>query len=185
MSEPAGIQWCARYPSSNLLTDLAQPFQQGVTSFIAALRSAGAAVTVNATYRPPERAYLMHFACMVAGYTDAAKVFHQIKPGDVPAYQGVDIDWTCGGDMDEARIAAAEMVQAYQIVYPAALVSNHTRRLAVDMDIGWRGTMAIVRKGGAVISVDSRHPEQLWPVGASYGVIKLPTDKPHWSADGH
>jgi hypothetical protein len=57
MLERSGPQWCTRYPTSVSLEDLSQPFQGNVVRFVGALRAAGASVTVNATYRPAERAY--------------------------------------------------------------------------------------------------------------------------------
>ncbi|HEY2010515.1 MAG TPA: hypothetical protein VGH23_16115 [Rhizomicrobium sp.] len=183
MAESAGAQWCARFPTSASLGDLAEPFQGNAKAFIDALRDAGASVSINATYRPPERAYLMHFCCLVAGYRDEGKVFHQIAPGDVPAMQGVDIDWTCGGDPGGARAAAVAMRQGYEIAYPAALVSNHTRRLAIDMTIQFTGAISVKTGHGSLAAAACQ--SDLWPVGKSYGVIKLPSDAPHWSVDGH
>lgn len=180
---PAGPEWCLRFPASAALTDLVQPFRKNATDFIAALRQAGASVSIAATYRPPERAYLMHFSCLIAGYRDAQQVFHQISPPDVAPMKGVEIDWTCHGDAGAARSAAVAMVKAYGIQYPAALVSNHTRRLAVDMTIHFAG--AILVRDGAGLKRAAAAQSDLWPIGASYGVHKLASDPPHWSADGH
>lgn len=177
------MAWCTRFPASASLDDLNDPFRGNAVGFIDALRDAGASVMVNATYRPPERAYLMHFACLVAGYRDAQKIFHQMDPADVPPMKGVDIDWTCGGDLQAARTAAAAMVAGYQIDYPAALVSNHTRRLAVDMTIGFKGAIHVRNKYGTLAPAACQ--SDLWPIGASFGVHKLPDDPPHWSVDGH
>ncbi len=81
---------------------------------------------------------------------------------------GVDIQWDLG--TPELSIAAAEaMVRGYGIAYPAALVSQHTRRLAIDMSI-------------------VGHPlsgQALWDLGKTYGIIKLVSDGPHWSNNGH
>lgn len=179
----SGAQWCDEFPGSIALEDLLEPFRSKAAAFIDAMRGAGASVMVSATFRPPERAYLMHFCCLVAGYRDKAKVFHQIAPGDVPPMAGVDIDWTCGGDPGAARSAAVAMVKAYEIAYPAALVSNHTRRLAVDMTIKWQGSIIVRDARGIDHSVAAL--VDLYAIGASYGVNKLATDPPHWSADGH
>lgn len=183
MSEPAGNAWCERFPTSVLLSDLAQPFQAAASGFIDALRGAGASVSIGATYRPSERAYLMHFACLIAGYRDQQQVFHQISPMDVPPMKGVEIDWTVGGDAGAARTAAVAMVRRYEIEYPAALVSNHTRRLAIDMTMHWAGTISV--KDARGIEHACTKQSDLWPIGASYGVHKLPSDPPHWSSDGH
>ena len=183
MSEPSGAQWCARYPGSSEISDLAEPFRTHVTYFVGALRDAGASVTISATYRPPERAHLMHYCCLVAGYRDNDQVFHQMSAPDVPAYPGVDIDWTHGGDGGAARASAVQMVKGYGSAFPAALASNHTRRLAIDMTIHFQGAISVRDAAGNRRSAASQ--SDLWPIGASYGVIKLPSDAPHWGADGH
>lgn len=188
MIERSGPAWCKRFPGSASLDDLEPAFKANASAFIDAVKAAGAAVLISATHRPAERAYLMHFACKVAGYRDKAQVFHQLPPKDVPPMKGVDIDWTHGGDTGKAIAAAKAMVTAYNIAYPAALVSNHTRRKAIDMTITFAGTIKVKNKAGWEVAVKSdmarQHPD-LWPVGASYGVKKLPSDKPHWSSDGH
>lgn len=183
MAEGAGAHWCARFAGSDSLDDLVEPFRSSVTAFLAALRAAGAAVTIAATFRPPERAYLMHWCCLVAGYRDRQQVFHQIAPGDVPPMAGVDIDWSCGGDSGAARVAALAMRKAYGIVFPAACVSDHTLRKAVDMDIAFKG--AIMVRDALGQNRPAACESDLWTIGATYGVIKLPNDGPHWSFDGH
>lgn len=189
MAESSGPQWCARFPGSALTSDLADPFRERVDTFIAMLRSCGATVVISATYRPPERAFLMHYCCLVAGYRDKAQVFHQIDPKDVPAMDGIDIDWTHGGDLGAARAAAVAMRTGYGIVYPAALVSRHTQRLAIDMSISWKGTLAAHDAQGRLVEISSQPRDQtnamLAVVGKSFGVIKLASDPPHWSQDGH
>lgn len=187
--EASGPQWCARFPGSALTSDLADPFRTGVETFIAMLRSCGASVSIAATYRPPERAYLMHFACLTAGYRDKANVFHQIDPKDVPAMAGVDIDWSHGGDTGAARAAAVAMRTGYGIAFPAALVSRHTQRLAVDMSISWKGTLAAHDAHGKLVEISSQPRDQtnsmLAVVSRTFGVIKLVSDPPHFSSDGH
>lgn len=183
MSEPAGPVWCARFPTSTSLADLAQPFQANATAFILALRAAGASVEISATYRPPERAYLMHWACLIAGFRDVEKIFHQISAADVPAMPEVEIDWTCGGDFGAARSAAVSMVKVYGIAFPAALVSRHTQRRAIDMTVRWQGSIAVLSKNGN--SMQAASQSDLVPIGGTYGVMKLATDPPHWSDDGH
>lgn len=182
MTSAAWPLWCKKFPGSVALSDLVTPFRFGVIAFIDALRAAGASVSVGATYRPPERAYLMHFACLVAGYTDKDKVFHQIAPSAVKPMAGVDIDWTCGGDIAEARAACAAMVAGYQIKYPAALVSRHTQRRAIDMTVKWQGSISVLTKRGNNLPAAAQ--KDLIPIGATYGVMKLASDPPHWSDDG-
>jgi len=185
MAEFSGAQWCARFPGSASVSDLIDPFKSDLQRFLDMLDAAGASVEISATYRPPERAYLMHYACQVAGYTDKGGVFHQIAPADVPPMAGVDIDWTCGGNMAKALNGAHAMVVGYRIAYPAALVSRHTQRRAVDMTIKWWTKLTFLKASGEQVTLAPNDVHGLVPVGASYGVIKLATDPPHWSDDGH
>lgn len=171
----SGPAWCSEFPCSTLTTNLASPFRENAERFIEALRNAGASVTISTTFRPPERAYLMHFAWLIAK--------RKIGPDEVPSYPGVDVDWTCGGDETAAIVAAKAMVDAYGIAYQPTLRSRHTEGRAIDMTILWRGTSDVVDARGVTHSCSKQ--EDLWAVGASYGVRKLPSDPPHWSDDGH
>jgi hypothetical protein len=180
VTQPSGAAWCQRFPTSTSLEDLIQPFQGNVEAFIAAIKAARGHVSIAATYRPPERAYLMHWACMIGqGGQD---------PQAVPAMAGVDIDWTHGGDRAAAKKAAQEMMAGYQIKYPAALVSRHTQRRAIDMGISLQAGAIVKAKNGSEIHI-ARDCNGTDPVvvsiGQSYGVIKLVSDPPHWSDDGH
>ncbi len=175
MLEFSGPQWCPRFPGSAAIEDLAQPFQNSVRSFIASLEGAGAAISIGATWRPSERAFLMHWCCMIAS--------GEVQPADVPVLAGVDIDWTHAGDYTGARLAATAMKEGYGIAYPAALVSQHTKRQAIDMTVSWKGSIRVADARGIVHSCAAQ--ADLWPIGASFGVIKLPADAPHWSVDGH
>jgi hypothetical protein len=157
-----------------LLTQLAQPFRADVENFIDALERAGARVDIGTTFRPAERAYLMHWCCKIAdGY----------PPRDVPPMDGVVIDWTHDDDIITARAAARAMRTAYGIVFPASLQSRHTQGLAIDMTIHWKGLITVTDAHG--VPHDCIDQDDLWPIGASYGVHKLATDPPHWSSDGH
>ena len=181
MSEPSGAQWCARFAPSQSLDDLLPDFADQVHAFISQMTKAGASVSIADTYRPPERAYLMHWCCMVGASGQ--------DPRAVPPMPGVGIDWAHGGDTGAARQAAQAMMAGYQIQFPAALTSRHTQRRAVDMTIGWNGTLSIGDFNGQSHAIasgprDGSNP-QLIAVGASFGVIKLVTDPPHWSDDGH
>ncbi|HVV28200.1 MAG TPA: hypothetical protein VHC40_09565 [Rhizomicrobium sp.] len=177
----SGSQWCARFPESRSLDDLLPDFARRVRAFLAQLAHAGAVVSIADTWRAPERAYLMHWCCMIAkGGQD---------PDAVPPMTGVDIDWVCGGDRARARAAAAAMMKGYGIVFPAALASRHTQRRAVDMTIRWRGALDLRDAEGRAQAVtgtprNGTHPG-LVAVGASFGVMKLLSDPPHWSDDGH
>ena len=181
MSEPSGPQWCARFPTSVSPDDLLPNFRDRVLAFLSAMKHGGATVSVSATWRPPQRAYLMHWCCMVA---DSGQ-----DPSAVPHMSGVAIDWSHSGDIDEARAAAAAMKKGYDIKFPAALVSRHTQRRAIDMTISWHGALTIRDFNGQerVITMPPRSGSNqvLVDVGRSFGVIKLMTDPPHWSDDGH
>jgi hypothetical protein len=60
--ELSGKKWVAKFPDAKTTASLANDFRPGCEAFIAAMRSAGATVTVSSTRRPAERAYLMHFS---------------------------------------------------------------------------------------------------------------------------
>jgi hypothetical protein len=187
--ELSGAQWVRRFPADNNVSALNQPFRGDVERFISALQRAGASVHIETVYRPDQRAYLMHYSWMVAHGTDARTV---------PRYKNntVNICWahyTATGVYDSraSRAAAQAMVSGYGIVYrPAYPGSNHSSRLAIDMSISWSGTLVVVDGHGQVVRITTAPRSgagnaQLWRVGASYGVIKLVGDAPHWSANGH
>ena len=181
MSELSGPQWCPRFPGSASPNDLLPEFRDRVQAFISAMQRGGATVSVDATYRPPERAYLMHWCWAIAN--------SDWDPGAVPAMSGVAIDWDHGGDGDAARAAARAMVKGYDIQYAPVLISRHTQRRAVDMTIGWQGVLVIYDFNGQAREISSpprngSNPD-LVKVGATFGVIKLVSDPPHWSDDGH
>jgi hypothetical protein len=181
MAEFSGPEWCARFPTSTALDDLLPDFADRVRAFLSQLSHGGATVAVNATYRPPQRAYLMHWCCMIGGSgQDTAAI---------PPMDGVDIDWTHNHAPISARAAARQMMTRYKIQFPAALVSRHTQRRAIDMTIGWKGTLRITDFDGRAHVIDSSprtgSNPQLIQVGTSFGVRKLVSDPPHWSDDGH
>lgn len=180
MSEPSGPAWCPRFPTSACLEDLVQPFQNNVGKFILALRTGGASVSIAATYRPPERAYLMHWCCMIGGSGQ--------DPAQIPAMAGVDIDWSCGHNLAQAKAAAQAMMAKYDIQFPAALVSRHTQRRAVDMTISVPTGATMQPQQGAAVNFPegcNGQDSRVVAIGKSFGVIKLASDPPHWSDDGH
>lgn len=169
----SGRQWVSRFPTGTSTRDLAPGFRRNVETFIAAITAANGRVRISATYRPRERAYLMHYAAAIAnGTIDAARV---------PAFAGVDIEWD-HGSAQKTRAAAREMASAYGIVFPPALVSRHTERSAIDMTISNVKSKKIRNASG--IEVLITRDSDLHAVGASYGVRKLLSDPPHWSDDG-
>jgi len=186
--ELSGAQWAAQFPTSKSLADLLDTVRPKFLGFIASLQNGSASVSIAATYRPPERAYLMHFCCQIAGYRDRDGAFHQIAPDEAPAMAGVDIDWTHGGDIGAARAAAVAMREAYDIAFPAALISRHTQRRAVDMTIKvLSGAIIKDAQGvpyafhGSADGMDAR----VIAIGKTFGCLKLFSDPPHWSDDGH
>jgi hypothetical protein len=182
----SGPAWVSKFPNSRSVDALVEPFRTIVTNFLTALRDSGATVTIADTLRPPERAYLMHFAFAIA---------RQGKdPATVPSKAGVDIQWVHPASRGvssatASKKAAEKMVQAYGIVFKPALNSRHTEGNAIDMSIGWIGDLVIAKADGTSITVTSAprtgDNSSLQQVGASYGVIKLVSDPPHWSTDGH
>jgi hypothetical protein len=167
--------------------DLVQPFRDNVNAFLSALDDAGATVAIADTFRPPQRAYLMHFCFLIASGV--------IDPAKVEPIPGVDIQWVhldTQGNPDPAasKAAAQQMVAAYGIAFETVLVSRQTQRLAIDMDITWQGDLTIADASGTQNTITSvprsgAGNADLHRVGASFGVTKLLTDPPHWSSDGH
>ncbi|OWQ46114.1 hypothetical protein CDL60_16030 [Roseateles noduli] len=171
--QKSGAQWVARFPGSAKVDDLEPVFKEKLKSFLAALKEAGASVAIAATYRPRKRAYLMHYCVRI--------VKGEIKADKVPAMEGVDIDWNHEDDAASVKAAQA-MMDAYDIVFPPALISRHTERAAVDMTISKIIGKKIKDAEGNEVEIKAL--SDLHPVGKSYGVIKLVSDKPHWSDNG-
>ena len=123
MLEPSGAQWVSRYPTSHDINELSPHFYPAAHRFINAIQNAGGNVRISATYRPIERAYLMHYAWRIAN--------EGLDPADVPAKDGVNIDWTHQGDNSAAVSAASNMVMQYRLVYRPSLTSRHIERRAI------------------------------------------------------
>ena len=182
----SGLDWVHQFPTSSSPDDLAEPFRSAAKSFLAALSDAGAAVSIADTLRPPQRVYLMHWSFLIANAT--------VNPAKVPLMTGVDIQWvhtdTAGNpDPVASKSAAQSMVKAYGIVFTPAVTSRHTQGLAIDMNISWTGNLTIQDASDTAVTITSvprngANPD-LHKLGATYGVIKLITDPPHWSSDGH
>ena len=62
-------------------------------------------------------------------------------------------------------------------------VKTPIRRTAIDMNVSGMIGKTILSKDGTKVKIKAA--SDLYPVGASYGVHKLESDPPHWSADGH
>lgn len=179
----SGADWWnanqARYPNSAALADLVQPFRDNVTAFLKALKDAGATVAVSSTRRNAVRAHLMHYSWYVAK--------GMLAPNKVPALPGLAIQWD-HGDLARSKAAAQQMVNLFQIAYEPALTSRHIEGRAIDMTIGWAGTLRIRDKQGKTREIAAPRSgdanTDLHKLGATYGVIKLLSDPPHWSDDG-
>lgn len=181
----SGPLWVQQFPTSSSVDDLAEPFRTKVRAFLAALSDSGATVRIADTLRPPQRVYLMYWSFAISKNSQ--------NPAKVPLMDGVDIQWMhtdSGGNPDPTASvsAAAQMVEGYEIVFKPALTSRHTQGLAIDMAISWQGNLAIRNAAGEPVAISSSprngSNSDLWNVGATYGVIKLATDPPHWSSDG-
>jgi hypothetical protein len=170
----------AKYPNSTKVDDLEQAFRDKVKAFLGALKDAGIRPTIESTLRSKERAYLMHYCWEIAHGT--------IEPAKVPAYPGIKIVWD-HGDAAKSKKATQEMVDLFEMDYMASLTSNHIKGLAIDMKFSWTGTLKIKKKDGTVVEINTTprngaDNKLMHEVGASYGVIKLVGDAPHWSVDG-
>jgi hypothetical protein len=183
----SGPQWVSKFPTSSSLDDLTEPFRTKAKRFIGALRSAHATVDVSDTLRPPQRAYLMHFSFVIAR--------EAFDPAAVPPRSDVDIQWvhtdsTGKADLVASKKAVEQMVLGYGIVFKPVLISRHIEGNAVDMDITWQNNLVIAKADGSLQTISSTPRTgagntDLHKVGSTYGVIKLLTDAPHWSSDGH
>jgi hypothetical protein len=190
--ELSGAQWVARFPTSVQVSDCVAPFQGNLTSFLAALQAAGAAVSIAATLRPVERAYLMHWCWKIVNEGTNAQT--------IPARPGVNILWAhtdAAGAYSESLSASAAqaMVNGYgmqNLGTAPALNSKHVVGLAVDMSISWTGDLSIADASAIKVAISSLPRSgmntDLHTVGATYGVIKYNrsgTDRPHWSDTGN
>ncbi|MGU3416731.1 hypothetical protein ACLBW0_24650 [Enterobacteriaceae bacterium C34A] len=172
--EPSGVQWVNRFPTSATISDLLPSFATSVQNFIESIINSGGHVRVSATYRPVERAYLMHYSWKIAK--------EGMDPASIPPKDGVNIDWTHKGNLTAAAAAAKEMVNGYHIVYGPVLTSRHTQKRAIDMTI--TNVIGKTLKNAHGVDVLVQSQSKLHEVGATFGVHKLISDPPHWSDDG-
>jgi hypothetical protein len=189
--------WVAFYPDSKRPEDLHAPFRGNVNDFIHALEAAGATVTVETTYRPDERAWLMHQSSKIARGAS-------IPPPDYPhGFDQVPICWEhrrSNGSVDThaSRAAATAMTTkkgGYNIAFPPAYPSRHTLHLAIDMKITWEHNPLVLHPprhrpimihGSCPALCSGATNHELWAAGHRYWhVQKLAADPPHWSDNGH
>ncbi|MDF0540841.1 peptidoglycan-binding domain-containing protein [Sphingobium sp. H39-3-25] len=182
-SRLSGADWWhanqARFANSADLDDLVEPFRGKARIFIKALRDAGANVRISATRRNPTRAWLMHHCYRIAKKQEA--------PGAVPPNPACDIIWDHGTPA-ASRAAAQDMADLFGIAYLPSLNSRHIEGKAIDITIGWSGTLSIPDGTGKLQQIGAPRDGSntaLHKLGRSYGVVKLVSDPPHWSSDGH
>lgn len=179
----SGAKWWhanqAHHPNSEKLADLARPFRDRASAFVNAMRAGGARVEISSTLRNPIRAHLMHYSWKIAK--------GQLAPDKVPPRPGLRIQWD-HGTLAKSKKAAQEMVDLFGIAFQPSLTSLHTEGRAIDMTIGWDGTIQIEdakgRKHPLAAPRNGRENTRLHAIGASYGVLKLLSDPPHWSDTG-
>lgn len=183
--ELSGKAWVLKFPGSSSTDTLESAFRDNVNKFLAALQQAGAAIRITSTFRPPERAYMMHWSWRI--------VRENVPPKDVPPRDGVAIIWDHGDD-DASRRGAQEMVDNFGIGglnVPPSTKSRHIERRAIDVKISWNGALTIKRADGQPVTITSQPRNEINPdlirVAATYNVIHFLNplkDKPHWSTDG-
>jgi len=157
-------------------------FSAEVLRIYVALERAGCSISIAATYRPPERAYLMWAAWMIHK--------KDLDTRDVPEMPGVDIEWN-HGEIEVSKAAASAMCRTFGIIslkVAPAITSEHISGFAVDMNISWAGSLSIEDRDGKMITINSGPTDNmntdLQKVGASFGVhhfFQGALDRPHWS----
>lgn len=181
----SGLKWFkanqAKYPNSTKVSDLDSSFKSNVTAFNAALKAAGAKIVVSTTKRNKSRAAIMHWAYKLAN--------GKVKVAAIPKIAGVTINWDHGDDA-KSKKAAKDMIgsSGFNIKYQPSLTSRHIQGKAIDMTITWSGELKIQNKKKEEVTIASSprngQNKDLHKIGATYGVVKLVSDPPHWSTDG-
>jgi hypothetical protein len=93
-----------RFPTSRSTETLVDGFRQKCDAFLAALQDAGAVVSINATLRPPKRAYLMHWSFVINS--------GEVEPEDVPEQAGVEIEWVHRKPNGSPNLAASPLLRS-------------------------------------------------------------------------
>jgi hypothetical protein len=169
----------AQFGNSHSIGDLIPGFREDVQRFVDAMRAGGATVQISSTRRNKIRAYLMHFSFRVGNGEIAASA--------VPPEPGCPIIWD-HGNAAKSKAAAREMKELFNIAFKPSLTSNHIAGKAIDMTISWEGTLRMEDGNGNMVDVPPPSPgslnAKLHRVGATYRVLKLLSDPPHWSTNG-
>lgn len=178
---PLGPAWVKQFLGSNSLDSLNPTWGPKAKAFVAALRAAGATVTINAANRPIQRSYLMYYAWQIAK--------GGIAPSKVPAYPGVSIDWTNGGKTASAVTLARQMCAAYGVAWNSARQqvgrpgnSRHNYGAAVDMNIQGYINKNVKNPQGKLVKLTN--VAALRNLGRAYGVIYYTGEDMHWSDTG-
>jgi hypothetical protein len=183
-------------------------FKSCLIAFRDAMTNAGidiSHISVVQTWRPFKRCYLMWMSGLIGSRkvkpgdakpywlvmqylihtkrVDAALLDKRpCDKGDVP------IVWDHGDD-SHSRAAAKALAAKFGVVYSAAFPSPHCYGQAIDWYIKWSGNPAVHKKNGDPVQlcppgtsaptngVSNAH---LHAVGATYDVVKLVGDAPHW-----
>ena len=183
--ELSGARWAQRFLGGTNIRDITGTFRHAVDEFVSAMNEAGIRVQIEATYRPTQRSYLMHWSWRI--------VNDGFDPAKIPAMAGVEIEWEHPTAAASLR-AANDMVDALSIRRlrtEPALRSQHNFRLAIDMSLSWSGTVSVADANGKVVLINTLPRtgmnRQLIEIGATYGVKKYvggSRDVPHWSNNG-
>lgn len=189
----SGAHWVQKandngWDRSQNISDLDSSFSTKVANFKAALETAGASISIDTTRRSAVRSWLMHYAWTISNGGAA--------PTSDPHNTGIIWDH---GTPQATKDAATAMKNAFGMAQDAALDSLHIQGKAIDWTITWSGDLTIKNANGddVVINTEPRHGGDkngaapttgnttLHSVGATYGVIKLSFDEPHWSTTGN
>ncbi len=198
--QKSGRQWVQQFVGSTGVSDLTPEFAARFVAFKAALEEAAIGVRITATYRPPERSYMMYWAQEIAcGRVSPDKVPPFVA--EVKGHGPVLIDWAHwdaqgNADLAAAKLAATDMRNAFGITGDRPVgkpyQSNHNKRQAVDMRLtpDWGIGMTVKDKGGNPQYIKTK--VQLFGIGQTYGVIhwdlrpnkNAKVDDIHWSITG-
>lgn len=170
MARKSGRYWVTWATAHAANSTLEPVFRARVKAFIEALRASGTTMTISATSRHAMRAYLFHWAWMIAQ--------GKCIPADPASLDGVDTEWD-HGDLAHSIAAAREMVGGFGLasppasVNPPALASSHISGTAIDMTITWHGTPRIKKADGTEVDVPyQRIPEQQRQAAGSRCIVR-------------
>lgn len=179
---PSGKAWVSEFPDPKSISALSDEFRPKAQAFLDALKRGGVEVEINATLRPKQRSYLMHYAQEIRN--------GRISPDKVPPYKdgSVKIDWA-HRDKDgnpnfvSAKKSAEDMAKAYGLGRrPVALNSNHNPGSAMDIEITNYVGKSVAIDGG-VIKIKTF--SDVVKIGNSFGVKWYGAkDAVHWSLTG-